>query len=140
LTSGEHLVYDGGVARKKSPNLTEAELKLMDVLWSRGEGTVSAVVEALGDPPPAYNTVLTTLRILERKGFLKHRSIGRAFVYAPKIGRDEARSSIIDYVVARFFDDSPRALMLNLLETERLDDAETRRIRALLEDGEGKSA
>jgi predicted transcriptional regulator len=121
------------MARKKSPTLTEAELRLMDVLWVRGDGTVTDVSAALGDPPLAYNTVLTTLRILEKKGYVKHRAVGRAFVYSPKVGRDEARSSVIDYVVSRFFDNSPRALMLKLLDTERLDERDVARMRALLE-------
>jgi predicted transcriptional regulator len=121
------------VARKKSPTLTEAELRLMDVLWSRGEATVSDVVVALGDPPLAYNTVLTTLRILERKGYVKHRAAGRAFVYAPQVDRDEARSNVIDYVVSRFFDNSPRELMLKLLDAEGIDEREAARLRALLD-------
>jgi predicted transcriptional regulator len=121
------------MARKKSPTLTEAELRLMDVLWARGDGTVTDVAGALGDPPLAYNTVLTTLRILERKGYVKHRAAGRAFVYSPKVGRDEARSSVIDYVVSKFFDNSPRALMLKLLDAEHLDERDVARMRALLE-------
>jgi len=91
------------------------------------------VAGALGDPPLAYNTVLTTLRILEKKGYVKHRAVGRAFVYSPKVGRDEARSSVIDYVVSRFFDNSPRALMLKLLDAEHLDERDLARMRSLLE-------
>jgi predicted transcriptional regulator len=121
------------MARKKSPTLTEAELRLMDVLWAKNDATVGDVVEALGDPPLAYNTVLTTLRILETKGYVSHRAAGRAFVYSPRVGRDEARSNVIDYVVSRFFDNSPRALMLKLLDTDTLDDREFARLRALLE-------
>ncbi len=108
----------------------------MDVLWRKQNATVSDVVEALGDPPLAYNTVLTTLRILETKGYVKHSAVGRAFVYAPKVDRDEARSSVIDYVVSRFFDNSPRALMLKLLDTEEISDTEARRLRALLKKDE----
>jgi predicted transcriptional regulator len=123
------------MARKKSPTLTEAELRLMDVLWACGEATVTDVAAALGDPPLAYNTVLTTLRILEKKNYVKHRAAGRAFVYSPMVGRDEARSSVIDYVVSRFFDNSPRALMLKLLDAEHLDERDVARMRALLERG-----
>ncbi len=121
------------MARKKSPTLTEAELRLMDVLWTRGDSTVTDVAQTLGDPPLAYNTVLTTLRILETKGYVKHRAVGRAFVYSPKVGRDEARSNVIEYMVSRFFDNSPRALMLKLLDTERLDERDVARMRELLE-------
>ena len=121
------------MARKKSPTLTEAELRLMDVLWRRDQATVSDVVEALGDPPLAYNTVLTTLRILEKKGYVRHRALGRAFVYSPRIDQGEAQTNVIDYVVSRFFDNSPRALMLKLLDSEELSENEARRLRALLE-------
>jgi predicted transcriptional regulator len=121
------------MARKRSPTLTEAELRLMDVLWRLERATVGDLVDVLGSPPLAYNTVLTTMRILEKKGYVKHRAVGRAFVYSPKIGQDEARSSVIDYVVSRFFDNSPRALMLKLLDNDDIDDAEARRVRNLLD-------
>ena len=62
---------------KQSPTLTEAELRIMDVLWRRGSGTVQQVLEWL-DSALAYNSVLTTIRILERKGYVKHVKDGRA--------------------------------------------------------------
>ncbi len=107
----------------------------MDVLWSCGEATVGEVVDALGKPPLAYNTVLTTLRILEKKGYVSHRTAGRAFVYSAKIGRDETRTSVLRYVVSRFFDNSPRTLMLKLLDTD-VDERAADRIRTLLERAE----
>jgi predicted transcriptional regulator len=128
------------LARKKSPNLTEAELRLMDVIWDKGEATVAEVAEAL--PPElglAYNTVLTTMRILEEKGFLEHSKPkeGRAFLYRPLVGRDEASRSAVRYLVSRFFRNSPELLVLKLLEDEELSGKERRRIRALLAE-EGK--
>ena len=68
--------------RKKSPTLTEAEYRLMQVLWDRGESSVADVVDAIGDPPLAYNTVLTTMRILEQKGYVRHKAVGRAWANA----------------------------------------------------------
>ena len=123
------------MARKKSPNLTEAELRLMDVVWEKGEATVSEVAEALPrDLGLAYNTVLTTMRILEEKGFLRHTKSkeGRAFVYRAVVGRDEASRTALRYVVSRFFRNSPELLVLNLLEDEELSHKELGRIRALL--------
>jgi predicted transcriptional regulator len=128
------------LARKKSPNLTEAELRLMDVIWEKRQATVGEVAEAL--PPDlglAYNTVLTTLRILEEKGYLRHTKAkeGRAFVYQAVVGRDEASRSAVRYLVSRFFRNSPELLVLNLLEDEELSAKELRRIRALIaEDGQ----
>ena len=118
--------------RKKSPTLTEAEYRLMQVLWDRAEATVADVVDAIGDPPLAYNTVLTTLRILEHKGYVRHKAVGRAFLYRPIVARDEAQRSVVQHVLSRFFDGSPRELVLNLLETEAVDDSEIERLRELL--------
>jgi len=123
------------LARKKSPNLTEAELRLMDVVWEKGEATVSEVAEALPrELGLAYNTVLTTMRILEEKGFLRHTKSkeGRAFVYRAVVGRDEASRTALRYLVSRFFRNSPELLVLNLLEDEELSRKELGRIRALL--------
>jgi len=123
------------LARKQSPNLTEAELRLMDVLWDRGAATVAEVVEALPkDLGLAYNTVLTTLRILEDKGYLTHTKSdeGRAFRYEPVVGRQEASRKAVRYLVSRFFRNSPELLVLNLLENEELGEAELQRIRKLI--------
>ena len=123
------------MARKKSPNLTEAELRLMDVLWDRGAATVGEVAEALpSELDLAYNTVLTTLRILEDKGYVQHTKAkeGRAFVYEPLVGRDEAGRSAVRYLVSRFFRNSPELLVLNLLKDEELSSRELIRIRKML--------
>jgi predicted transcriptional regulator len=121
------------MARKKSPTLTEAEYRLMDILWARETATVAEVTEALGDPPLAYNTVLTTMRILEKKGYVRHKAVGRAFVYQPAASREDAQRSMVDHMVSRFFNNSPRELVLNILESEHVDDAELERLRELIE-------
>jgi predicted transcriptional regulator len=125
------------LARKKSPNLTEAELRLMDVIWEKGSATVAEVAEALPqDLNLAYNTVLTTLRILEKKGYLKHVKAkeGRAFVYRPVVSRDDASRSALRHLLHRFFGNSAEALVLNLLDDERLSEAELERIRVRLKE------
>jgi predicted transcriptional regulator len=125
------------VARKKSPHLTDAELRLMDVLWEKGESTVSDVADALpNNPALAYSTVLTTLRILENKGFVRHTKDGRAFVYHPIVGREQARESAVTHLVRRFFENSPELLMLNLLDKKKVDASELRRLRRKIEEAE----
>jgi predicted transcriptional regulator len=124
--------------RKKSPTLTEAEYRLMQVLWDRGESTVAEVVDAIGDPPLAYNTVLTTLRILEQKAYVRHKAAGRAFIYRAVVERDEAQRSVVQHVLSRFFDGSPRELVLNLLESDSVDDGELERLRELIVKAQGK--
>ncbi|HSH00702.1 MAG TPA: BlaI/MecI/CopY family transcriptional regulator, partial [candidate division Zixibacteria bacterium] len=104
------------MARKKSATLTDAELRLMEILWRQGESSVSDVVTALpADLNLAYNTVLTTLRILERKGFVTHVKSGRAHLYRPLVDRTEARRTAVAYMLRRFFDNSPEALALHIL-------------------------
>jgi len=124
-----------GLARKKSPNLTEAELRLMDVIWEKGSATVAEVAESLPkDLGLAYNTVLTTLRILEDKGYLKHtkRDDARAFVYQAVVGRNEAGRNAVRNMVSRLFRNSPELLVLNLLEDEEISGKELARIRRMV--------
>ncbi len=105
----------------------------MDILWELGTATVAEIHARLQDRPIAYTTVLSTLTILERKGYVRHTTRGKANVYKTRVGREDARRSVIENVLATFFDGSPRVLMLNLLQTERLEPDEERRLRALLE-------
>ncbi|HSU33227.1 MAG TPA: BlaI/MecI/CopY family transcriptional regulator [Bryobacteraceae bacterium] len=119
--------------RKKSPQLTEAELRLMNVLWEKGQATVGEVAEALtGNPPLAYSSVLTILRILEGKGYLRHTKEGRAFLYEPAINREEASTGAIRQLLARFFNNSPELLVANLLSDEALSRKEIDRLKKLI--------
>jgi BlaI family transcriptional regulator, penicillinase repressor len=123
--------------RKPSQQLTEAELRLMNVLWDRGQGSVGEVAEALdANPPLAYNTILTTLRILEAKGYVRHTKESRAFIYEPLVGRDEASTGALRQLLARFFDNSPELLVANLLKDEKLRKRDLDRLRRLI--GENK--
>jgi predicted transcriptional regulator len=125
------------LARKRSLVLTEAELKLMNVLWERKSGTVNDVVEALPRRLPlAYSTVLTTLRILEHKGYIQHSKEGRAFVYYPVVDRSEARRSALKHLLSRFFENSPELLVLNVLEQERIDGQELKRLKKMIKESE----
>jgi predicted transcriptional regulator len=129
------------MAKKKLRQLTEAELRLMKVVWQKGQATVAEVAAALPrELDLAYNTVLTTLRILEAKGYLKHAKAkdGRAFVYHPLGGRGDATRGAVRQLLGRFFGDSAEALVLNLLDDETLGAAELKKIRKLLHPNEGE--
>jgi predicted transcriptional regulator len=123
--------------RRKSPTLTEAELRVMEVLWRLESATVGEVTEALPPPPLAYNSVLTTLRILEQKGHVTHEEAGRAFIYRPLIAREAAAQSAVKNVVEKFFGNST-ALALRLIESERPSSEELDRLRSLIERYEEK--
>lgn len=122
------------MARTKSLTLTEAELRIMKVLWEKGSGTVHEVLHALPDKPAlAYNSVLTIIRILETKGYVEHAKDKRAHVYMPKIDRKDATRFEVRHLVSRFFGDSHEKLVLNILEEESIDAEELARLRQLLE-------
>jgi predicted transcriptional regulator len=120
------------MARRQSTTLTEAELPIMDVLWAKGTASVTDVVEGLANSAIAYNTVLTTLRILERKGYVRHTKEGRAFVYHPVVERGEASRKAVRNLMKRFFNDSPEMLILNVLGDEQLDEKELERLKKLI--------
>ena len=123
------------MARRKSSHLTDAELRLMEVLWEKGAATVSEVVDAVtAQAPLAYSTVLTTLRILENKGYLRHKKEGRAFVYRPVVAREKAQESAIKHVLRRFFEDSPELLVLNLVERKKITADHLNRLRKRIEE------
>ncbi len=125
------------MARKRSTTLTEAEVRLMNVLWERGASTVNEVLDALPDDPPlAYNTVLTTLRILEDKGYVKHKKDGRAFQYVASVPREQAQRSALRLLLSRFFEGSAEQLVLNILRHEKLDTDELQRLRRIIEEAE----
>jgi len=129
------------VPPSKSPTLTEAELRLMDVLWQKGPCTVQQVLDALTSKPAlAYNSVLTTIRILERKGYVQHSKEGRAYVYSPRVERQEATRSEIGHLVNRFFKNSRELLVLNILEERGVDAEELKHLRELLAREPGKES
>ena len=121
----------------QSAILTEAELRIMDVLWRKGSGTVQQVLDWLPSAL-AYNSVLTTIRTLEKKGHVKHLKDGRAHIYEPIIGRDQATRSEIRHLLGRFFSNSHEALVLNILQDEGIDAAELKRLRDMLERSDAK--
>lgn len=105
----------------------------MNILWTKGSASVGEVAESVGEPPLAYNTVLTTMRILEQKGYVRHKASGRAFIYRPAIEREDAQRDVVQHVVSRFFNNSPRELVLNLLESEQVDATELDRLRDIID-------
>ena len=121
--------------RPKSLTMTDGELRLMRVLWDKGQATVGDVVEALKTrPKPAYNTVLTLLRIMEKKGYVTHRKDGRAFIFlpmstAPMRAAARCRRSSTVFSMAR-----PRLLMLNLLEEAQLSPEALKQLKERIEE------
>lgn len=115
---------------KRSITLTQAELRLMKILWDRGASTVAEVVGAISPAETlAYNSVLTTIRVLETKGYVSHRQEGRAFLYCACIGEVEASRSEVRHVLNRFFGNSRERLLLSLLGDDEIGPNELSRLK-----------
>jgi len=120
---------------RKSPTLTEAELRLMKMLWQRGESAVGDLVAAMTESDAlAYNSVLTTIRILEKKGYVTHRQEGRAFIYAPCVAEGDASKVEVRHVLQRFFGNSREKLLLSLLGDEEITPAELQRLKDAIQE------
>jgi BlaI family transcriptional regulator, penicillinase repressor len=118
------------VPPKSSNTLTPAELRLMKVLWNRGESTVAELVTATaGEGELAYTSVLTTIRILEKKSYVSHRQEGRAFLYSASVGELEASRSEVRHVLQRFFGNSRERLLMSVLGDEEISLTELNRLK-----------
>lgn len=121
--------------RRPSRSLTDAEARVMAVLWESQRATVADVVRALSKRRVvSYSTVQTILRILETKGYVAHDKVARAFIYRPVVDERQARRRALRHLVSRLFKGSPSLLVLNVLEDERIDPNELRQLKKLIED------
>src|ERR1700753_949752 len=100
--------------RKKHMPLTNAEHRIMEVIWAKGPATVAEVVEAL-EGKDAYTTILTLIRILKSKGYLTSHKEGRAFVFTPTVDRQTVARKATHQLLSKFFAGSPSELVLSFL-------------------------
>jgi BlaI family transcriptional regulator, penicillinase repressor len=121
--------------RRRSPALTDAEARIMAVLWQQETATVADVVAAhkKNKRPVTYSTVQTILRILETKGYVTHEKVARAFIYRPRVDARQARQRALRHLLARLFNGSPSLLVLNVLEDDQIDAEELTRVKKLIE-------
>src|SRR5438128_4127535 len=105
--------------RKKTLTLTNAEHRIMEVIWAKGSATVADVVDALNGKD-AYTTILTLMRILKAKGYLSSRKEGRAFVFVPRVDRATVARKAVHQLLSKFFAGSPTELVLAFLREEGL--------------------
>src|SRR5881394_2810932 len=121
--------------RKKTLTLTNAEHRIMEVIWARGAATVAEVVEALKGKD-AYTTILTLMRILKDKGYLSTRKEGRAFVFEPRVDRDTAARKAVHQLLSKFFAGSASELVLTFLREEEITPQELDEIKTrIMESG-----
>ena len=121
--------------RTPSRSLTDAEARVMAVLWESQRATVADVVRVLSKRRVvSYSTVQTILRILETKGYVAHDKVARPFIYRPVVDERQARRRALRHLASRLFKGSPSLLVLNVHEDERIDPNELRQLKKLIED------
>ncbi|NQV35279.1 MAG: BlaI/MecI/CopY family transcriptional regulator [Phycisphaeraceae bacterium] len=109
------------------------ELQIMNVVWDKGQATVHEVKDVLSQGrPPAYTTILTMMRKLEAKGYLKHEVDTRTYVYQAAIKRQEVRQGLLGDLMDRIFAGSPSLLVTSLLEQDHISEEELDEIHTIL--------
>lgn len=104
--------------RNKTQELTKAELEIMQVIWQKEKVLVHDVLAELPEPKPAYNTVSTIVRILEKKGFVSHKAYGRTYEYFPIVGKEEYTNIYMHTVLDNFFEGS-LSRMVNFFSAQK---------------------
>lgn len=120
--------------KERPQELTRAELEIMQILWNREVGFVNDILEDMPHPKPAYNTVSTIVRILEKKGFVGHRSYGKSHEYYPIIDRETYTGGFMSSVLNNFFGGSASRMMSFLSSNNSISVEEVDEILNLLND------
>ena len=113
--------------------LTEKEEEVMRKLWTKDEMIAREVLEQYSEPRPHFNTVLTFLRILEQKGWVKHRTIGNTNLYSAIVSREEVGKSSLKTLIENFFNGSAAGLVNALIKDENLSEKEMKEVFDLVE-------
>ncbi len=116
----------------QSRDLTRAELEVMQILWRIGGGFVNDVIAVMPEPKPAYNTVSTIIRILEKKGLVGHESFGRSFRYYPLMECGEYTQHYMSGVLEKFFGNSVSRMVSFFAEKEKISLKEMDEIMQIL--------
>ncbi len=120
-------------AGRKKQLLTEKETELMNILWENGPLFVREIVEHYPDPKPHFNTVATTVRILEGKGYVGHEVLGNSHRFYASADRSEFRSKSLTDVIRNFFGNSYKVAISSLIEEEKISVDEVKEILELIE-------
>jgi len=121
---------------RATKRLGELELQILNVLWERGPCAVRDVLEALPAPRPIYTTLLTMMRLMYEKGYLDRRERGRAHVYTARLREQSTKRALLRDLIQGAFRGSAEALLVRLLEDEKLSSEELNRVRKLIAEKE----
>jgi BlaI family penicillinase repressor len=114
--------------------LTKAEEQVMQILWDEEEGFVKDLLQKFPEPKPAYNTVSTIIRILEKKGFVDHRSFGKSHQYYPLVSRDQYRNERFSSLMKTYFNNSMKQVLSHFGKDGSMDLKEADEIISMIEE------
>lgn len=123
------------IRRQRQPELTRAELEIMNILWERGHAFVNDILAEIDEPKPAYNTVSTIVRILEKKGFVGHKAYGKTHEYYPAVSKTDYAKGFMDSVLNNFFGGSVSQMVSFFSENRSISVQETDEILEILKSG-----
>jgi predicted transcriptional regulator len=125
-------IFEDNSIRMKE--LTKGEEQVMQVIWSIGQGFANEIMAAFPEPKPAYNTVLTVIKILENKGFVKHETFCRANRYTPAISKEEYSHRYLGSVVERYFNNSYLELVSAFAKKENFSLEELEALKKVIDE------
>lgn len=121
------------IVKNRPQELTRAELEIMQVLWARGAVVIHDILDEMEEPKPAYNTVSTIVRILEKKGFISHKAYGKTHEYFPLVAKEDYARRYMDGVLKNFFGGSLSRLVSFFSEQKAISLEETDAILRMLQ-------
>ncbi len=122
------------IVKDRQPELTRAELEIMQVIWDKERVLVHDILSEMAEPKPAYNTVSTVVRILEKKGYVGHKAYGKTHEYFPLIEREEYTNGYMNGVLNNFFGGSVSRMISFFTRNEKISLAETDEILKMLQE------
>lgn len=120
------------IRKQRQAELTRAELEIMNILWERGKAFVNDILADIDEPKPAYNTVSTIVRILEKKGFVGHKAYGKTHEYYPLVAKNDYAKGFMDSVLNNFFGGSVSQMVSFFSENKSISVQETNEILEML--------
>lgn len=120
------------IRKQRQAELTRAELEIMNILWQRGKAFVNDILADIDEPKPAYNTVSTIVRILEKKGFVGHKAYGKTHEYYPVVAKNDYAKGFMDSVLNNFFGGSVSQMVSFFSENKSISVQETSEILEML--------
>lgn len=120
------------IRKQRQAELTRAELEIMNILWERGHAFVNDILADIDEPKPAYNTVSTIVRILEKKGFAGHKAYGKTHEYYPLVAKNDYAKGFMASVLNNFFGGSVSQMVSFFSENRSISVQETNEILEML--------